>query len=164
MISLDPAPAFLCAHPELVEHCLHGAPAHTALGLVCPVTNFGKGRLNGIRRPDMHLVHGREVIEGQQGLTVLFQAGHGLRVLGRVCLHKMVKSLLGRDLVPGHPDFLQGILRLGLNGLGQVVQYVRCLRLWHPASPYLLHTWSRVHPAALMTGLGIHFIQRCQET
>ncbi len=41
--SPDPSPAFLCAHPQLVEHRQHGVPAHAALGLICPVTNRGKG-------------------------------------------------------------------------------------------------------------------------
>ncbi len=85
---------------------------------------------------------GREIVEGQQGLPVLLQTSHRLRVLGLVRLDKMVEGLVGRGPVLGHPDLLQGLLCPGLNGLRQVVQHVRHL----------------VHPAALMTGPGIHFI------
>ena len=77
MESTDPAPAFLRTHPQLVDHRQHGLSTHTTLGPVRPVANRGKGRLDRVRRPDVHPVLRREVVEGQQGLPVLLQASKG---------------------------------------------------------------------------------------
>ena len=86
MESTDPAPAFLRTHPQLVDHRQHGLSTHTTLGSVRPVANRGKGRLDRVRRPDVHPVLHREVVEGQQSLPVLLQASNRLRVLGLVRL------------------------------------------------------------------------------
>ncbi len=75
---------------------------------------------------------GGEVVEGEQLLAILDQAGHGLVVLGRVGIDEGVEGRLRRLAGLGHPDRVQLLLGLGLQALGQLVQHVG--RLVNPAA------------------------------
>ena len=49
---------------------------------------------------------GREVVEGEQHVAVLGQAGHRFVVLGAIGLEEEVEGLLGHRAGLGHPDVL----------------------------------------------------------
>jgi hypothetical protein len=77
-------PAPLGAHTELVDEREHGRPANTALGAVAAMPDGGKGALDRVGGADMRPMLGREVVEGEQAITVFDQALGGLGILGGV--------------------------------------------------------------------------------
>src|ERR687893_252175 len=76
-------------------------------------------------------VLGWEVVEGQQRVAVLEQAGDRLLVLGRVLLGEGGDRRLSSGAVGRLPDLAQVLLRRGLDGFWQLVQDID--RLVHPA-------------------------------
>jgi len=93
-------------------------------------------------------MHGRKIIEGEHLVFIFFQALHRLRILvhvGRNCdIKGFVSVLSGRR----HPDFMQGLLYLGLNTLRQFIQDIGRF----------------VNPTPLMAGLWINLAQGCPES
>src|SRR5918998_3281284 len=78
-------------------------------------------------------VLGWEVVEGEQRVAVLEQAGDRLLVLGRVLLGEGGDRRLGGGAVRRLPDLAQVPLRRRLDGFRQLVQDIG--GLMHPAPP-----------------------------
>ena len=93
--AVQPAPVALGSLGELEDHRQRGLPRQAALGLGGAQPDGGEGALDRVRRPDVLPVLGREVIEGEQHLPVLRQAGRGLVVLGPVLGDEAVEGRLG---------------------------------------------------------------------
>src|SRR5512134_1494337 len=76
-------------------------------------------------------VLGRKVIEGEQALAVLAQAGDRLVVFGAGLRGEAVERLLSLPSVRGLVDRVQVLLGLSLQGGWQLVEHIR--RLVHPS-------------------------------
>src|SRR5438445_12228589 len=95
----------------------------------------------------MNPMLGREVVKGQQLLTVFAETFTSSLVLRLVFRQKRLKRLVRLLSGLGHPDLVQVGLGSGLYALGHVVEHIGCL----------------VYPAALLPRLGIHRASRCPE-
>src|SRR5262245_15645662 len=95
----------------------------------------------------MFPVLGREVVEGEQGIAIFDQALDRLVVFYAPDFDEGVERRQRVALGLSHPDLLQRPLRLGVLGVGQLVEDVGRL----------------VHPAALPAGLRPHFLDRLPE-
>nr|AAV80718.1 unknown [Acidithiobacillus ferrooxidans] len=140
-------PALFCLLQHLEAQSNEAVARYTIFCARRPVAHSGKGRLNGIGGADVSPMFGRIIIESQQLGSILFQLGHGLGILRLVVAHKDLQGFLCGLPALGHPDFLECRLRLTLLGFGQFVEDIGGL----------------VHPAALLAGFGIRFIQCCPE-
>lgn len=127
----EPTPAFLSAAGELEHHVQHAVTAQAPLGPFGAVADRGEGTLDWIGRSDALPMLGREVVEGQQLVPVLFQAFGGLGVFRLVSLDEEVEPLHRIGAGFGLPDVMEHLPGLGLRQLGQVIQDVA--RLVDPA-------------------------------
>ena len=82
----------------------------------CSRSGCWSGRVSSARR---------EVVEGEQALAVLAQAGDGLVVLGAVLRHQAVERLLGLLSVRGLVDRVHVLPGLALQGRWQFVEHIR---------------------------------------
>ena len=73
-----------------------------ALGLGGPEAHGRKGAFDGIGGANVLPVLGREVVEGEQHVAILGQAGHRFVVLGAIGLEEEVEGLLGHRAGLGH--------------------------------------------------------------
>ena len=112
-----------------------------------PQSNRREGRLDWIRRADVNPVLSREVVEGQQDVSILVQAPRGLGILGLIHFDKRIECGLGVGPRRRHPDLVQHLLRLRLDTLGHLVEHVGRL----------------VDPATLRSCRGIHTSQSLPE-
>jgi hypothetical protein len=99
VVSVEPSPAFLCSLEQFEDHCERGPVRQAALRSDGAVTHGGEGAFNGIGSPQVFPVFGREVVEGEQRISILAQAVRRLRVFHRVALHECVERQLGDGLV-----------------------------------------------------------------
>lgn len=83
----------------------------------------------------MDPVFGLKIVEGQEGVPVLGQAGRCLRILCRVGGDKGLERLVRRVFRVRHPDLVERAFGLGLIGLRQFVQHVGRLVDPTPLSP-----------------------------
>ena len=90
----------------------------------------------------------RKIKEGHKLVAVFLQTNGGLRVFWFIHFDKQIESLFSICFGLRPPDVMQRLFGLRLAGLGQAVEHVHRL----------------VHPATLLAGLGIDFIQRRPET
>ena len=90
---------------------------------------------------------GREVVEGEQRLAVLGQAGHCLLVLGAVFLGEGIHRGLRRGAGFGLPDLAQLGLHRRLHGFRELVEHVGGL----------------VNPASLMARARKDLVKRLPE-
>ena len=118
-----------------------------ALGAHGAVADGSEDAFDGVGRPDMPPVLGREVVEGQQGVAVLCQAGDGLGVFCVVLGGESIHRPLGLGAAIRHPDIMQGSFGGRLSRLRQLVQDIGCL----------------VDPTALAAGVGKDLLQRLPE-
>ncbi len=86
----------------------------TPLGFRCPEADSRKGALDGIGRAYVLPVLGRDIVEGEQAITVLDQAVCRFIVLGAISLDEEAKRRLGIGPGLGHPDILNMALGLAL--------------------------------------------------
>ena len=108
---------------EFEDHHEGRFTAEAAFGPGGSKAHRGEGAFDRIGGSQVLPVLGREVVEGEQLHPVLGQAGDGLVVLGTEDFHEEVEGFLGLVLGFGHPDVLQALLDLGLDGLRQLVQH-----------------------------------------
>src|SRR5690554_995961 len=101
--------------------------AHAVPGLSCPQPDRREGRLNRIRRANVLPMCGREVVEGEQLLSILHQAVDGLRVLLLVRRDEPIERLLSIPAAVSLPDLVQRRLRFRLLRLRQLVEDVHGL-------------------------------------
>src|SRR5690606_31859205 len=104
----------------------------TVLCLACPQPNRCKDRLDRVRRSKMNPVLCREVVKCQKAFLVLGKTLHGSWVLRLKAGQAVFISLVSCRPRFRHPDVLQGLLYLRLNGFWYFVQDVGCLM--HPAA------------------------------
>ena len=83
---------------QLEDHGERRHAAEAALGLGGPEAHGRKGAFDGIGGANVLPVLGREVVEGEQHVAVLGQAGHRFVVLGAIGLEEEVEGLLGHRL------------------------------------------------------------------
>src|SRR3954454_13451496 len=88
VLALQPAPGFGGRHDELEDHQPGGVLRQRALGPHRAVPDGGEHALDGVGGAQMVPVLGREVVEGEQRVAVLGQAGDRLLVFGPVLLGK----------------------------------------------------------------------------
>ena len=100
-------------HDELEDHQPRGGRRQRSFGAHRPVRHGRKDALDGVRRPQMVPVLGREVVEGEQGIPVLGQALGGFGVLGAVLLGEDRDRRLGRGPGRGAVDLAQDGSRAG---------------------------------------------------
>ncbi len=103
-----------------------------------PQPDGRKRRLDRVGRAQMLPVCGREIVKGEQLLSIPGQARHRLRILCLVRGNAPSKCLLGMRSAVGLPDLVQCRFHRAMQRLRQFVQYIDRL----------------VHPAALRTGRG----------
>src|ERR1700686_756482 len=65
VVSVEPSPAFLCALEQFEDHCERGPVGQAALRSDRAVAHGSEGAFNGIGRPQVLPVFGREVVERQ---------------------------------------------------------------------------------------------------
>ncbi len=79
--AVDRSPAVLGGLDEFEHHGQAGGSAARPLGHLGSQPDRGEGRLDRIRGLEVDPVLGREVVEGQELLSVIDDLGDGLRVL-----------------------------------------------------------------------------------
>ncbi len=80
--AVQAAPLLAGRLAQLEDHSEGRIAAEAALGLGGPEAHGRKGALYGVRRSDVLPVLGRKIVESQQNVPVLGQAGDRLVVLG----------------------------------------------------------------------------------
>ena len=75
-MAVESAPAFLCGLSELEHHGQAGSSSAASLGPAVAQPNGGERRFDGVGRPQVLPVFGREVIEGQQHVAILLADTH----------------------------------------------------------------------------------------
>ncbi len=104
--AIQAAPLLAGRLAQLEDHSEGRLAAEAALGPGGPEAHGRKGAFNGIGGANVLPVLGREVVEGEQHVAVLGQAGHRLVVLGAIGIEEEVEGLLRHLLGLGHPDVL----------------------------------------------------------
>ncbi len=75
MRAVQTAPLLAGRLAQLEDHGERRLAAEAALGFGGPQAHRGEGALYGVRRSDVFPVLGRKIVEGQQNVAVLGQAG-----------------------------------------------------------------------------------------
>ena len=88
------------------------------------MTDGREGRFDHVRRPQMHPVLGREVVEREQCFPVFGKALGGLRIFRLVGQQEGVESVLRLAAGLGHPDRLQAAFGFALHRTRQIVQHI----------------------------------------
>src|SRR5690349_19393117 len=83
--------------------------------------------LDRIGSPQVNPVLSREVVEGQQLLTIFLEALRRLGVLGLIGLDEKVEGLVSMRTRVGHPDLMELLFGTGLQALRQLVDDVTTL-------------------------------------
>ncbi len=96
--AIQAAPLLAGRPAQLEDHGKGRLAAEAALGLGAPEPHGRKGALYGVRRSDVRPVLGRKIVEGQQNVPVLGQAGGRLVALGAIGLAEGVAGLLRHRL------------------------------------------------------------------
>src|ERR1700730_12624828 len=107
VVAIETTPSFLCALDQFEDHRERGPVRQTALRSDCAVAHGGEGAFDGVGRPQVFPVLGREVVKSEQRVSILAQAVGRLLVFQRVALDEGVERQLGGDLRFGHPYLLQ---------------------------------------------------------
>src|ERR1035437_550686 len=102
---------------------------------------------DGVRRPQVIPMLGREVEEGQQYFTILRQAVNRLVMFRLVFLGEDIDRYLGQSAARRQVNFAQILLHVRLHRQRDLVQHVRGL----------------MHPAALMRRSGKDLVERLPE-
>ena len=147
VVAVKAAPGLLRAFDQLEHHSERGPVREASLRADRPVSNGREGAFDRIRGAQVFPMFGREVVEGEQRVPVLFQAFGALLVFDGIGLDEGIERRLGVLPRFGHPDVLQHALGLGLLALGQLVENVSGL----------------MHPASLLTGPRPDFADRLPE-
>ena len=112
------------------------------LGPYRAVPDGGEHALDGIGRAQVVPVLGREVVERQQRVAVLDEAGDRLVILGAILVGERGHRGLGRGAIGRRPDLAQVGFGRGLDGLGHLVHdvdgFVDCAALAPGRWPDLL--------------------------
>ena len=87
----------------------------------------GEDAFDGIGRPQVFPVFGREVVEGQEFFAVLGQTFTGLGILRAAGREEQVEGLFGLDAGGCHPDVVNLLLGSWLLTLGHFIQNVHGL-------------------------------------
>jgi hypothetical protein len=116
-VAIETTPAFLRAFEQFEDHCERGPVRQATLRSDRAVAHSGEGAFDGIGRPQVFPVFGREVVKGEQRVSILAQAVRRLRVFQRVAFHEGVERQFGGGLGFGHPDLLQRAFGLRLLAL-----------------------------------------------
>ena len=105
--------------------------------------NRGEDAFDGVGRPQVNPVFGREVIERQQHVAIFLQTLHGLGVLGAISFQEGVEGLISSGAGRHHPDLMQLLFGCRLQACGQLIEHIGRL----------------VDPTALFSGTGKHLRQ-----
>src|SRR3981081_3347719 len=142
VVTVETAPAFLCALDQFEDHRERGPVRQTALRSDGAVAHGGEGAFDGGGRPQVFPVLGREVVESEQRVSILAQAVGRLLVFQRVALDEGVERQLGGDLRFGHPYLLQRAFGFGCWLFGNLASTFavlctrqRCSRVFGQTSP-----------------------------
>ena len=146
--AVQAAPLLAGRLAQLEDHGERRHAAEAAFGLGGPEAHGRKGAFDGIGGANVLPVLGREVVDGEQHVAVLGQAGHRFVVLGARGLEEEVEGLLGHRAGLGHPDVLSVLLGAWLDGLRELVEHVGGL----------------VHPTALLARRPVDLAQGFPET
>src|SRR5215475_13606711 len=92
-----------CAPSTSFDHGERGPVRQTTLRSDGAVAHGGEGAFDGVGRPQVFPVLGREVVESEQRVSILAQAVGRLLVSQRVALDEGVERQLGGDLRFSHP-------------------------------------------------------------
>src|ERR1700750_117298 len=71
VVAIETAPAFLCALDQFEDHGERGPVRQTTLRSDGAVAHGGEGAFDGVGRPQVFPVIGREVVESEQRVSVL---------------------------------------------------------------------------------------------
>lgn len=89
-----------------------------------PESDRGEGAQDGVGGPQVAPVLGREVVEGEEHVAVLGQAGTGLLVFGAVLLQEVAAGFPGLPVGLRESDLVKVGLGLRLQSLGELVEDV----------------------------------------
>jgi hypothetical protein len=95
VMSVETTPAFLCALDQFEDHRERGPVGQTALRSDRAVPHGGEGAFDGVGRPQVFPVLGREVVESEQRVSILARAVGRLLVFQRVALDEGAASFAG---------------------------------------------------------------------
>ena len=144
--AVEEPPAFGGGLHELEDHRQAGDAGAVAFGLAMPQSHRGERAFDGVGRPQVQPVLRREVIEGQQLVSIFLKhsvaLGYLARKFPRRC-RRLGRLRAGRR----HPDFMQFLFGCRLQAFGQLIQHIGRL----------------VHPAALFAGRRTDLLQRLPE-
>ena len=91
---------------ELEDHGQHRLAAAVAFGLPGAMAHGGESAFDGVGRPQVGPVFGREVVEGEQRFLILAQALAGFGILLFVEFHEVRPGLVGGLARGGQVDVL----------------------------------------------------------
>ena len=94
-MAVEASPAFLCRLAELEHHRQTRSTRAAAFCFSMPQSNCRERAFDGIGRAKVLPVLGREVVERQQHVAVLFQTFASRRELRTVLLQEVVEGLIG---------------------------------------------------------------------
>ena len=103
VLTFQPVPGLGGGHHELEHHQPGRVLRQRALGPHRAVPDGGKHALDRVGRAQVIPVLGRKVVEGQQGVAVLEQAGDRLLVFGPVLLGEALDRCRGGGMGGGGP-------------------------------------------------------------
>ena len=147
VVAVEASPAPLGGLGEFEDHGERGLVGETSLGADRAVADRRERAFDDVGRSQMLPMLCREVVEGEQRLTILDQAFDGLVVFDAPGFDEGVERGERIFLGFGHPDFLERPLGFRVLALRQLIQDVGGL----------------VDPAALAAGLRPHLLDRLPE-
>ena len=90
VVASESSPFLLGGLGEFEHHGEAGATRAVAFGSAVPESDGGKGRFDWVGRSQMSTVFGREVVEGEQDVTVLVESLAGFGILRSVLFEEVV--------------------------------------------------------------------------
>ena len=123
---------------QLEDHREASDATAVATGLLLSMLDRREDALDRIGGPQVNPVLGREVVEGQELLSIFVETLDRLRILGLIGLDEQIERLVSMRTRVSHPDLMELLFGTGLQALRQLVDHVAAL----------------VEPAPLRSGLG----------
>ena len=124
VMPVESSPASAGGLSELEHHRETGLPRAAALRAAMPQADRREGALDRVGRPQVTPVLGGKVVEGEEGIPVLREAGARRLVLRPVLLQEVIEGFDRRIPCLGEPDLVKVALRLrGLPRLSALSAY-----------------------------------------